>query len=368
MSDAIYLIDPNTKTPTRVEPVDFADIGVNERHDLESWVVAHPELLGERLLVISVEFCRFDRSSKRLDVLALDSEGVLVIVELKLDVAGSHADLQAIRYAAFCSTMTMQDVIEEFASHRHVSSEEAEQIALNFLALDELPELGDRPRIILAAGSVDDQEITSCVLWLRRFGLDISCVEISPYRMPDGGIVLVPKTIIPLPETREYTVQVEKKEVAKVQKSKYQAEAAQLWSLVKSEFNRRDCPLKVGMNSDQQWLVVTGGSTDSVHYAWWWMKREKSIRVGIGFRSKNADENDSRMNLFRQRDQQLSSSLGVRLRFQDDWGPLTRRLYVVVPYDGTVSTEQVAREAAEQMVKLVNLTLPTLAEHDLHPA
>jgi len=27
----------------------------------------------------------------------------------------------------------------------------------------------------------DDQEVTSCVLWLRSFGLDISCVEITPY-------------------------------------------------------------------------------------------------------------------------------------------------------------------------------------------
>jgi hypothetical protein len=47
MSDAIYLIDPTTKLATRVERVSFLDIGVKERQDLEAWVLAHPQLLGD---------------------------------------------------------------------------------------------------------------------------------------------------------------------------------------------------------------------------------------------------------------------------------------------------------------------------------
>ena len=187
MSDAIYVIDAKTKSPVRVERVGFAEIGVKERADLEAWVLAHPELLGERLLTITSEFDRFDRSSKRLDVLALDEDGALVIVELKLDIAGSHADLQAIRYAAFCSTMTMADVVTAYASHHSLTGPHAEQAIRQFLGVDELPELGNRPRVILAAGSMDDQEITSCVLWLRGFGVDITCVELTPYRMPSTG-------------------------------------------------------------------------------------------------------------------------------------------------------------------------------------
>jgi hypothetical protein len=169
MTDAIYLVDAKTKAPVRVERVSFASIGVKERQNLEQWVIAHPELMGEPLLVITDEFNRFDRSNKCLDVLAIDGNGVLVIIELKLDVAGSYADLQAIRYAAFCSTMTMQDVIELFTLHQGISKDDAEKALLEFLDRDELAELGDRPRVILAAGSIDDQEITSCVLWLRRF-------------------------------------------------------------------------------------------------------------------------------------------------------------------------------------------------------
>ena len=128
MGNAIYLVDPDTRVPVRVEQVGLSDIGIKERTDLEAWVIANPKLLGERLLVISVEFYRFDRAPERLDILAIDERGVLVIVELKLDLEGSHADLQAIRYAAFCSTMTMQDVVEELAATKSKSEEEAENV------------------------------------------------------------------------------------------------------------------------------------------------------------------------------------------------------------------------------------------------
>ena len=77
MREPIYIIDPMTKQPKRVEPVSFQEIGIKERSDLEEWVINHPDILGEKLLVITSEFSGFDKSSKRLDILALDEDGVL---------------------------------------------------------------------------------------------------------------------------------------------------------------------------------------------------------------------------------------------------------------------------------------------------
>jgi hypothetical protein len=163
--------------------------------------------------VVTSEFDRFDKSGKRLDLLALDDGGKLVIIELKLDAAGSLADLQAIRYAAFCSTMKFEKVVSLYAQFRKKDGiEEARQAILEFLGDPEFKELDNKPRIILAAGGFDDPEITSCVLWLRSFKVEISCVEITPYRMPDNRIVLVPRVLIPLPEAEEYIVRVEEKE------------------------------------------------------------------------------------------------------------------------------------------------------------
>jgi hypothetical protein len=69
MSDPVYLVNSITKAPLRIEPVSFSALNVRERQDLEEWVLTHPELLGEPLLVITSEFARFDRSNRRLDVL-----------------------------------------------------------------------------------------------------------------------------------------------------------------------------------------------------------------------------------------------------------------------------------------------------------
>ena len=56
-----------------------------------------------------------------------------------------------------------------------ITKENAEAKIREFLLVegDELPDLGDKPRIILAAGSIDDQELTSTVIWLRKFEIDI---------------------------------------------------------------------------------------------------------------------------------------------------------------------------------------------------
>jgi hypothetical protein len=223
MADLIFLIDQDTKEPLKVEPVSFAEIGIKEREDLEKWVIDYPDLLGEDLLVITSEFDKFDKTHRRLDILALDSnlssdlKGTLVVIELKLDANRSLADQQAIRYAAFCSTMKMEDIVELLAKRIEVDPEDASAKICEFLGVDELPNLGNHPRIILAAGSLDDQELTSTVLWLRTFRVDISCIELTPYRLPKTSqIILVPRIIIPLPEAIDYVISVEQKDASEV--------------------------------------------------------------------------------------------------------------------------------------------------------
>ena len=121
MADNIFLVNQETGEPEKVERVPFAEIDIKERGDLEKWIINNPELLGEDLLIITSEFDKFDKTHRRLDLLALDpnlpsdSRAFLVIIELKLDANRSLADQQAIRYAAFCSTMKMDDIVKLLA-------------------------------------------------------------------------------------------------------------------------------------------------------------------------------------------------------------------------------------------------------------
>jgi hypothetical protein len=121
----LVVIDPASGNAETQQKVSFASLGIKERQNLEKWLMKHPEILGERLLPITTEFAEFDHSKKRLDILALDENKKLVVVELKRDASGSLADLQAIRYAAMCSTMTFDKLVSLYAETAGCSTEQA---------------------------------------------------------------------------------------------------------------------------------------------------------------------------------------------------------------------------------------------------
>jgi hypothetical protein len=55
------------------------------------------------------------------------------------------------------------------------------------------------------------KEITTTVIWLNSFGINVSCVRVKPYLL-DGQVLLNVEQIIPLPEAQEYQVRVRTKE------------------------------------------------------------------------------------------------------------------------------------------------------------
>lgn len=211
------MLSDNPKKATEVKPESFASLKLSERFDLQEWVISNPSLLGEDLLVITSEFDGFDRTSERLDVLMLDRDGKLVVVELKRSAIGTAADLQALRYAAYCSTLSLEDTIELYAAFhgrragREISRDEARKAIVEFVDDPEFEELDNKPRIILAAEEFP-AEMTATLLWLRTYQLDISAVRLRPYRIGEHA-VLESTVLIPLPEAEDYIVRRERKDV-----------------------------------------------------------------------------------------------------------------------------------------------------------
>lgn len=151
----LFVVDTVSKRATPVDRATMTDLRVRERYDVQEWVLATPQLLGEDLLVVSSEFAHFDRTSERIDVLAVDRAGKLVVIELKRSAVGTHADLQAIRYAAYCSTFSLDDVAELYVAHvrardqRVLSLSEAAEEIREFVKTPDFEEFDDKPRIIL---------------------------------------------------------------------------------------------------------------------------------------------------------------------------------------------------------------------------
>jgi len=77
----------------KVRPIDL-----REREELEPLLVANPDTIEQGLQILSNQLMT---DSGPLDILAVDSEGSLVVIELKNEASEGHLD-QALRYYDWC--------------------------------------------------------------------------------------------------------------------------------------------------------------------------------------------------------------------------------------------------------------------------
>jgi Domain of unknown function (DUF4268) len=199
----------------------FGAEGIMERSDIQSRLREQISVLDDQLLVVAEEFCDWGGSTRRIDLLCIDSEANLVVVELKRTEDGGHMELQALRYAAMVSAMTFDQLVGTFARFRNNAApdlEESKQAILDFLGWDEANEdqFAQDTRIVLAAADFS-KELTTAVMWLIERGVDIRCVRIKPYRMDDGKLLLNVEQLIPLPEATDFQTQIGVKKQAERQ-------------------------------------------------------------------------------------------------------------------------------------------------------
>lgn len=101
----MFLVNSTDKTTSEVKEISFREIGLRERNDLQEWIANNPIILGEELLIIQKEFDGFNDTNERLDLLALDKNGNLVVIENKLDDSGRNVVWQSLKYAGYCSSL-----------------------------------------------------------------------------------------------------------------------------------------------------------------------------------------------------------------------------------------------------------------------
>ena len=217
-------------TPQRLPPASFSALGALEVQHMERWIRERPLLLGEELKVVTNQFGKFEGAKDRLDVLAVDRAGRLVVVEIKRETSGGYQDLQALRYAAFASTFRADQLTAAHASYiekaegRKLDPGEARAELEAFIEGGDLGVVDEdeRPRIILIATGFQPA-VTSTVLWLRRtFEVDMSCVQLVPYEV-GGQLVVASSILIPLPEAEDYDVKVAEKLQAATKRKDAQA-------------------------------------------------------------------------------------------------------------------------------------------------
>lgn len=205
-------------------PAQFAGLGLYERQDLQRLLRAQPTALGEDLYVVAEEFGQWADARRRIDLLAVDKAGHLVVIELKRTDDGGHMELQSLRYAAMVASIGFDELAEAHAAYLARqdggATVDARAALLEFLESDDgdEPTLSNDVRIVLVSADFS-REITTTVLWLNRFdGMDIRCVRLVPYKI-DNRVLLDIQQVIPLPEAQDYQVRLRRKDAARERKA-----------------------------------------------------------------------------------------------------------------------------------------------------
>jgi len=194
----------------KIEETSFSAAKVKERADLQRLLQNQIEIISPNTLIIAEEFGEWEDSRRRIDLLGIDKNANLVVFELKRTEDGGHMELQALRYAAMVSTMTFDKAVEVYSDFlsKKGRDEDAERELLDFLEWDDNDNerFAQDVRIVLISAEFS-KELTTTVLWLNDYGIDVRCVRIKPYS--DNGRTLVDiEQVIPLPEASQYQISV----------------------------------------------------------------------------------------------------------------------------------------------------------------
>lgn len=279
-----------------LDKITFSALGLSERHDLQEWIVNNPQILGEDLLIIQKEFDGFSDTSERLDLLALDEAGKLVIIENKLDDSGKNVVWQALKYVSYCATLTkseIRDIYQRYLGTQENASDKIsefyndqdyESIALN-------PPSGDQ-RVILVAANFR-KEVTSTVLWLRDHGVDITCIKVTPYKHGEE-LYLDTEQILPIQDIGDYQIRLEAKRQKDSISSKEEAtrhkQRYRFWESALPELRAKSSMYSNVSPTKDNWLSASGGHSGISYNC---VIRMDGARVELFIRTDSKERNKS---------------------------------------------------------------------------
>lgn len=207
----MYLIDKTNNTINDLlKPCKFSDLGFKERQHLQKWIADKPEILGEELLIIQQEFDGFNDTNERLDLLALDKQGNIVVIENKLDDTGRDVTWQVLKYASYCSTLTKDNIRKIYQDYldKQGNGEQAIEKFSEFFDDQDYEEISlnqrQTQRVMMVAGNFR-KEVTSTALWLLNYKLQIQCFKASIFSFGEQ-LILDVEQIIPTKDAADYII------------------------------------------------------------------------------------------------------------------------------------------------------------------
>ncbi|QPO46056.1 DUF4268 domain-containing protein [Enterobacter hormaechei] len=327
----MFTVNHQTNRISPVRTKKFSELGFTERKHLQEWLAHEPSALGEELLIIQKEFDGFDDTRERLDLLALDKDGSLVIIENKLDDSGRDVVWQALKYASYCASLTKAQIVEIYQQYldryEPVTGEvdllnapaSASARICEFLDAPDLDELklnlGNSQRIMLVAANFR-KEVTSTALWLLGQGISIACFKITPYSLGEQLLINIDQ-IIPTPEAKELMIGINAKEAEEkttevVLKNRHTVRR-EYWERALEAFQKSSCQLYNNISPSKDHWLSAGSGLSGCPYNLIFLQKE--LRVELWISRGVTEENKYLFDLLSQSKQDIEHTFGAELEW-----------------------------------------------------
>ncbi|EEY8718609.1 DUF4268 domain-containing protein [Escherichia coli] len=327
----MFTVNHQTNRISPVRTKKFSELGFTERKHLQEWLAHESSALGEELLIIQKEFDGFDDTRERLDLLALDKDGNLVIIENKLDDSGRDVVWQALKYASYCASLTKAQIVDIYQQYldryEPVTGEvdllnapaSASARICEFLDAPDLDELklnlGNSQRIMLVAANFR-KEVTSTALWLLGQGISIACFKITPYSLGEQLLINIDQ-IIPTPEAKELMIGINAKEAEEkttevVLKNRHTVRR-EYWERALEAFQKSACQLYNNISPSKDHWLSAGSGLSGCPYNLIFLQKE--LRVELWISRGVTEENKYLFDLLSQSKQDIEHAFGAELEW-----------------------------------------------------
>ena len=369
----MYRLDKSKNSIQPVQRVLFSDFNFRERAHLQEWIAKYPQVLAkdndDEFLIIQKEFDGFKDTNERLDLLALDKQGNLVIIENKLDDSGKDVVWQALKYAGYCSSLSKEQIVEIYQQYLDTiptETRKAGEAITDFLGYESLDEAtlnqAQTQRVVLVAANFR-KEVTNTALWLREFGLSVQCFRVTPYQL-DDEILLDVRQVIPPPEAEEYMVSMAQKEKEELSqsgeiKTRYRIRK-KFWTELLAKLRSSNCTLYNNISPSTDHWLSAGSGISGLHYSL--IFGQKVVRVEFSFAKADATLNTFAFEWLYGKRQEVESIFGDAL----EWLPLEGKKSCRIQYGKDIVqgfSEETWPSMQDWLVKHIKLLEQSIAPY-----
>jgi len=250
--------------------------------------------------------------------LALDKNGNLVVIENKLDDSGRDVVWQVLKYASYCSQLTISEIKDIFGEYLKGinTTESPDDILADFFENEDYEEKlnsdHSSQRIIMVSGDFR-KEVTSTAMWLLTYGLKIQCFKASVAKLDDNVFFDI-EQIIPIKEAADYWISIAKKKQAELANEKElgnrHTRREAFWAQLIKEMNKHNNLCANLTPSKDQWIGVSLGiSGVSINL----VITQKSVRAEIYINRGTQQENKRVFEYLESRKAEIHKAFGEAL-------------------------------------------------------